>query len=319
MNLRRYIKKIIKEETPCGCTGGVGCCGVSHHCSETEKCTQGCCVPNGASTKDEDDDNRISYGAMKQKDMDRKYNMVREAQRKNRINIDNFLYGTRDEKRGRRLDEQWSGIAGDPCCPVAGPNAQGWFAYNHYDNNGNPCIGGCGDQKLPMAQPVAEKEMTRKEKSGGLVHYKPHPNWCCEWTPITCFAKGDKVEMSDGTMKAIDLIEIGDEVKSGRDGETGIVSETLVHPVNDVVQVVNINGITAEPYHPVLVNNEWIPIKKLGNISNKFIGDWYNLKIEGNTDTNYIIGDLIVSGLGNDCQRLLKDSDKRSNQLIKQI
>ena len=120
-------------------------------------------------------------------------------------------------------------------------------------------------------------------------------------------------------MKAIELIKVGDEVKSGRNGEMGIVSETFVHPVNDVVQVVNINGITAEPYHPVLVDNKWIPIKKLGNISNKFIDNWYNLKIEGNTNTNYIIGDLIVSGLGNDCQKLLRDSDKRENQLTQHL
>ena len=137
--------------------------------------------------------------------------------------------------------------------------------------------------------------------------------------------------MSDGSMKAIDLIEIGDIVKSGRNGEIGIVSETLVHPVNDITQVVNINGITAEPYHPVLVDNEWVPIKELGNISNKFIDNWYNLKIEGKppvkkaemviddilkTNTNFIIGDVVVSGLGNDCQKLLKDSDKRENQLV---
>jgi len=156
----------------------------------------------------------------------------------------------------------------------------------------------------------------------------PHPNapsgasdpeWCCEWAIITCFAEGDEVEMFNGTMKAIELIKVGDEVKSGRNGEMGIVSETFVHPVNDVVQVVNINGITAEPYHPVLVDNKWIPIKKLGNISNKFIDNWYNLKIEGNTNTNYIIGDLIVSGLGNDCQKLLRDSDKRENQLTQHL
>ena len=257
-------------------------------------------------------------------------------------------YGTRDERQGRRLDEQWSGIVGEPCCPVhAKPNTAGWFAMNHYDNQGNPCVGGCGDHKEPMGIDHME-ESHRKDhegnrienrknykgqrnnhddNSGGMVHYKPHPNWCCEWDVITgCFAKGDEVEMSDGTMKAIDLIEIGDEVKTGRDGGTGIVSETLVHPVNDITQVVNINGITAEPYHPVLVDNKWIPIKELGNMSNKFIDNWYNLRIDSGNEligvdlnAHYIIGDLIVSGLGNDCQRLLKDSDKRENQLVNEV
>jgi len=262
------------------------------------------------------------------------------------------IYGSIDRRQSKRLDEQWSGIVGEPCCPVhPKPNTAGWFAMNHYDNQGNPCVGGCGDMKEPMGIDHMEEEhrkdhdgnrIKRKnykgqrnnhdDKSGGMVHYKPHPHWCCEWDIVTgCFAKGDEVEMSDGTMKAIDLIEIGDEVKTGRDGGTGIVSETLVHPVNDIVQVVNINGITAEPYHPVLVDNlgegsKWIPIKELGNISNKFIGDWYNLRIDsGNKlagvdlNAHYIIGDLIVSGLGNDCQRLLKDSDKRENQLVNEV
>lgn len=250
------------------------------------------------------------------------------------------IYGSIDRRQAERIDEQWSGVVGEPCCPVhPKPNTTGWFAMNHFDNQGNACVGGCGDQKEPMGIDHMEEEHRRDheghriekknykgqrnnhdDKSGGMIHYKPHPHWCCEWDLIVgCFAKGDEVVMSDGTMKAIDLIEIGDEVKTGRDGGTGIVSETLVHPVNDITQVVNINGITAEPYHPVLVDNKWIPIKELGNISNKFIGDWYNLKIESNTDTNFIIGDVVVSGLGNDCQRLLKDSDKRENQLVNEV
>ena len=134
-----------------------------------------------------------------------------------------------------------------------------------------------------------------------------------------CFAKGDKVEMFDGTMKAIELIKIGDEVKSIKDNKVvkGIVTNTLIHPTNDVVEVIKINGITAEPYHPVLVDNKWVPIKALGKISNKFIDNWYNLEIQSeqdNFDTNFIIGGLIAAGLGNDCQKLLKNSDKRENQ-----
>ena len=193
------------------------------------------------------------------------------------------------------------------CCPVTNdPQAPSWVAVNPCGGNniytGAVVLGsGCGPH--PNA-------------AGGASD----PNWCCTYDLLVgCFAKGDEVEMFNGTMKAIELIKIGDEVKSGRNGEMGIVTETLVHPVNDVVKVVNINGITAEPYHPVLVDNKWVPIKKLGNLSNKFIDNWYNLEIDSKTDTNFIIGDLIVSGLGNDCQKLLKDSDKRENQLAKQI
>ena len=118
-----------------------------------------------------------------------------------------------------------------------------------------------------------------------------------------CFAKGDKVEMFNGTLKAIELVKIGDEVKSIKNNKVvkGIVTDLLIHPTNDVVEVIKINGITSEPDHPIFVNGKWIAAKTLGNISNEFIGNWYNLEIDGNTENsehNYIIGGLIVSGLG---------------------
>ena len=79
------------------------------------------------------------------------------------------------------------------------------------------------------------------------------------------------------------------------------MTKLLIHPTNDVVEVVKMKGITSEPNHPVLVNNEWVAIKTLGNISNQFIGNWYNLEIDGSTsdsEHNYIIEGLTVSGLG---------------------
>ena len=109
--------------------------------------------------------------------------------------------------------------------------------------------------------------------------------------------------MFNGTLKAIELVKIGDEVKSIKNNKVvkGIVTDLLIHPTNDVVEVIKINGITSEPDHPIFVNGKWIAAKTLGNISNEFIGNWYNLEIDGNTENsehNYIIGGLIVSGLG---------------------
>ena len=71
----------------------------------------------------------------------------------------------------KALKEQgWSGVSGDPCCPVYNrPGyASNWLAYNLYDQNGSACTGGCGSQNLP---PETDK-----------VHVSP--NWCCEWTMI---------------------------------------------------------------------------------------------------------------------------------------
>ena len=104
-------------------------------------------------------------------------------------------------------------------------------------------------------------------------------------------------------MMAIELIKIGDEIKSSRNGQTvrGIVTETLVHPTNDVVEVVKLNGITAEPKHPILIDGQWVAAKTLGTISYEFINNWYNLEIDADVEDsehNYTIGGLVVSGLG---------------------
>jgi len=122
-----------------------------------------------------------------------------------------------------------------------------------------------------------------------------------------CFAEGDKVEMFDGIMKAIELIKIGDEVKSIKDNKVvkGIVTNTLIHSTNDVVEVVKINGITAEPKHPVFVDNKWILIGELQTTTYQFIDNWYNLEVDGNigdSEHNYIIGGLTASGLGDNIE-----------------
>jgi hypothetical protein len=118
-----------------------------------------------------------------------------------------------------------------------------------------------------------------------------------------CFAKGDEVEMFDGTKKAIELVKVGDEVKSIKNNEVvkGIVTDALIHVINDVVRVVKINGITSEQDHPVFINNSWVAAKTLGDVSTEFIDNWYNLEIDGDiedSEHNYIIGGLVVSGLG---------------------
>lgn len=118
-----------------------------------------------------------------------------------------------------------------------------------------------------------------------------------------CFKSTDLVEMFNGEMKVIKNVEVGDGVKSIRNNKVvkGIVTKKLVHPINNVVEVIKINGITAEPNHPTYFKGKWVPIKELGSITTEFIDNWYNLEIDGNTNNsepNYIIGNLIVSGVG---------------------
>ena len=120
-----------------------------------------------------------------------------------------------------------------------------------------------------------------------------------------CFKSNDLVEMFNGEMIAIKNVKVGDEVKSVINNKVvkGIVTKKLIHPIKNIVEVIKINGITAEPNHPVYINQEWVPIKELGTITTEFIDNWYNLEIDCKTDngeSNFIIGNLIVSGVVKD-------------------
>ena len=138
--------------------------------------------------------------------------------------------------------------------------------------------------------------------AGALVHNRAGFSW-----GFGCFSKGDNIEMFDGSLKAIDKVVKGDEIKSSKNGKDvkGIVTEALVHPTNDVVQVVKVNGITAEANHPILVNGEWVAASTLGEVTTEFIENWYNLEVDGNVEDsehNYIIGGLVASGLGDNAK-----------------
>lgn len=121
-----------------------------------------------------------------------------------------------------------------------------------------------------------------------------------------CFSYKTEVEMWNGTTKQIGEVEVGDEVKSTKNGEIvkGIVTEHLTHRVNDVVPFSMIDNVIAEPTHPVLVNGEWIEFGKMNGVENgyKFIDNYYNLEIDGDnvqgSDHNFIVGGFVVSGLG---------------------
>ena len=122
-----------------------------------------------------------------------------------------------------------------------------------------------------------------------------------------CFIEGDEVEMYDGHFKSIDLIEVGDEVKSFKDSliVKGVVTKALKHIVNSDAYVVKINGITGEQNHPVFINNEWVSLASQGKVSEEYVKSFYNLEIDENkkdSEHNYVIGGLIASGLGDNVE-----------------
>ncbi len=98
-----------------------------------------------------------------------------------------------------------------------------------------------------------------------------------EWIPghYACFLKDTKIYMSDGTLKNIQDIHIGDSVKSydeiSGEYKNGTVSKVFHHSpdeMTDYYMVIN-NDLKITPNHLIRLDGEWITADKLE------IGDFY--------------------------------------------
>jgi hypothetical protein len=180
-------------------------------------------------------------------------------------------------------------IADDTCLQTTRTSNLGGASLTYTGCNGSPatvswCSECCGDTK------------TINYLTGTTVGTPGGGGSCC-------FIEGNEVEMYNGDFKNIDLIEIGDEVKSFKDGliVRGVVTKALKHIVNGDAKVVKINGITGEHNHPVFINNEWVSLASQSEVSEEHVTNFYNLEIDGDkedSEHNYLIGGLIASGLG---------------------
>ena len=134
---------------------------------------------------------------------------------------------------------------------------------------------------------------------------------------VSCFTADTKVTMEDGSFKNIVDIEIGDYVLSYKNGEyvRGVVTDKLTHPTFDVVEVVKYKGMISDRLHPFYDNGEWKPICEADGIELgiQYIDNFYNLEIDGDvvfeSEHNFIVEDLVVSGLGDN--KLLNNTFKR--------
>lgn len=134
---------------------------------------------------------------------------------------------------------------------------------------------------------------------------------------FSCFTYDTPIKMWDGSTKSIGEVKIGDYVLSHKDGEyvRGIVTDTLIHPTNSIVEVVKYKEMISDRLHPFYNNGEWKPIYQADGVEFdlKYIDNFYNLEIDGDSllesEHNFIVEDFIVSGLGDN--ELLNKTFKR--------
>ena len=140
---------------------------------------------------------------------------------------------------------------------------------------------------------------------------------------FSCHTYDSRVEMADGTTKAIGDVKVGDKVKSIKDGivTEGTVTDHLTHVTNDVMRTIKTaNGYT-EINHPILVDGEWVAAKELGEVESVFVDNFYNLEIDGNiseSDHNFIVDGMVSSGLGDNAELNAK-YQRQPKQLTKHL
>ncbi len=104
------------------------------------------------------------------------------------------------------------------------------------------------------------------------------PDTPSPWGDKSCFLKGTKVEMADGTLKNIEEIDIGEKVNSfdvnNNKKEIGVVSKILHHSPDEMTEyyVTINNDLRITPNHPVFVDNKWIDAGEL-KIGDNFGGN----------------------------------------------
>ena len=140
---------------------------------------------------------------------------------------------------------------------------------------------------------------------------------------FTCHTYDSKVEMADGTFKAIGEVKVGDKVKSIKDGivTEGTVTDHLTHVTNDVMNVIKTENGYTEVNHPILIDGNWTPAGELGQSEFVFVDNFYNLEIDGNiseSDHNFIVDGMISSGLGDNAELNAK-YQRQPKQLTKHL
>lgn len=127
---------------------------------------------------------------------------------------------------------------------------------------------------------------------------------------VLCFTGDAKVEMTDGTIKEIRDVQVGDKVATGYDNLAGLVTKALLHPVENIVPVAVIvtehGELVGTPSHPIFHDGEWIEIGDVDSdiisLETRFIESFYNLEIDGHimeeSSHSYVVNGVIASGLG---------------------
>ena len=107
-----------------------------------------------------------------------------------------------------------------------------------------------------------------------------------------CFVENSKVLMKDGTLKNIQDIQTGDEVR-GINGSSA-VKKLITHEINDVYRIYTNGPVNTTADHPLYMDGKWTNAEKLGWDSElTYVDKLYNVL----TNEAFIVDGVVATGL----------------------
>ena len=217
-----------------------------------------------------------------------------------------FMFGAREQREGIELD-RLSGLMGNQqqqenAYSMARMNA--WGSALGQIGGAAMAAGGqslaSGNTQFGAQTPGTNYQNLQLPSGTGGSLYTPQTFPTSNKIPMsTCFTKGSLIKMFDGTLKAIENIKIGEWIRTGAN-KKGVVKQTLIHPVNDKINIYRHNETGVTGSHWVFLAGEWMPARRLRGMFNwdkkhELVNNVYNLEIKGD-DKSYITNNIIVSG-----------------------
>lgn len=108
----------------------------------------------------------------------------------------------------------------------------------------------------------------------------------------SCFVENSKVLMKDGTLKNIQDIQTGDEVRSINGSSA--VKKLMTYEINDVYRIYTNGPVNTTADHPLYMNGKWTNAEKLGWDSElTYVDKLYNVL----TNEAFIVDGVVATGL----------------------
>jgi hypothetical protein len=158
----------------------------------------------------------------------------------------------------------------------------------------NQMAAGAAAVQAKSAQASASMSMATNlaGTAGGMYQSDAQARAAAKDPTASCFVENSKVLMKDGTLKNIQDIQTGDEVRSINGSSA--VKKLITHEINDVYRIYTNGPVNTTADHPLHMDGKWTNAEKLGWDSElTYVDKLYNVL----TNEAFIVDGVVATGL----------------------